>query len=92
MLGGGDKSGLTSIIFVQNYGVPSENLFLRSEAVLRALGEVGGFWRVVSWLRIVPLIIRDGVYNWIARNRYRWFGKFDECKLPQPEWKSRFLP
>ena len=40
---------------------------------------------------IVPKPIRDAVYNWIASNRYRWFGKRNECWLPTPELKSRFL-
>ncbi len=35
--------------------------------------------------------IRDTVYNWIARNRYRWFGQRESCMLPRPEWKARFL-
>lgn len=40
---------------------------------------------------IVPISVRDAVYNWVASNRYRWFGKRNECWLPTPELKKRFL-
>ncbi len=40
---------------------------------------------------IVPKFIRDGIYNWIAKNRYRWFGKKEVCMVPTPEVRSRFL-
>jgi predicted DCC family thiol-disulfide oxidoreductase YuxK len=41
---------------------------------------------------IIPKPLRDGLYDWVARNRYRWFGKKEEgCWLPRPEWKNRFL-
>ncbi len=63
----------------------------RSTGVLRALAAVGGFWRVVSWLRLVPRPLRDAIYRVVARYRYAWFGKFDACKLPDPEARSRFL-
>jgi predicted DCC family thiol-disulfide oxidoreductase YuxK len=59
---------------------------------LRLLDHVGGFWRMVSWLRIIPRWIRDWVYDVIAARRYRWFGKFDACPLPPAEWRERFLP
>jgi predicted DCC family thiol-disulfide oxidoreductase YuxK len=83
---------LRSIAFVTNHGTAQEQLYLRSEAVLRILKQLGGFWRVVSWLRIVPCPLRDAIYNGIAQRRYRWFGKFDMCHAPPPENRGRFLP
>lgn len=47
-------------------------------------------WGAVFWL--VPRPIRDAVYRWIARNRYKWFGKTDACRVPTPELRARFLP
>jgi len=41
--------------------------------------------------KVIPRPIRDAIYNWVARNRYRWFGQREECMLPRPEWKARFL-
>jgi predicted DCC family thiol-disulfide oxidoreductase YuxK len=83
---------LRSLVFIANYGGPGEKIYFRSDAVLRALNQLGGFWRVVSWLRIVPRLLRDAVYNAVAARRYRWFGKFDACRLPTPESRPRFLP
>ena len=86
------SADLSSIALVQHLGSKEELLYLKSEAVLRILDEIGGFWRPVSWLRIVPRSIRDTGYDWIARNRYRWFGRYDECIIPDPEVRARFRP
>ena len=83
---------LRTIVFVVGAGTPSEQTFTRSEAALRLLDHIGGFWRLVSWLRIIPRPIRDAVYDTIARSRYRWFGRFESCRVPPPEWRERFLP
>lgn len=65
--------------------------FTRSDAALGVLQRLGGVWSWVSILRIIPRPVRDRIYNWIARNRYRWFGKKDSCMIPTPELRSRFL-
>jgi predicted DCC family thiol-disulfide oxidoreductase YuxK len=83
---------MRTVIFVVNAGNSRERRYLRSDAALRLLDHVGGFWRMVSWLRIVPRPLRDAVYDAIARRRYRWFGQFDSCPLPPPELRDRFLP
>lgn len=83
---------LKSIAFVTNHGTAQEQLYFRSEAALQILKQIGGFWRVVSWLRIIPRLLRDSIYNAIAKRRYRWFGKFDVCRVPSPEVRARFLP
>ncbi len=80
-----------SVIFVQNHDSASESVSVRSQAILDCVSTLGGVWRVASWLRIVPLFLRDGFYNFIARKRYRWFGKYDECIVPSPEFSERFL-
>ena len=83
---------LKSIVFVVNHGTAQEEIYFRSEAVLRILDQLGGIWRVISWLRIIPRSLRDAMYNVIAQRRYRWFGKFDTCRIPSPEVRARFLP
>lgn len=65
--------------------------FQRSTAVLKAASKLGGLWPAVQVFLIVPRPIRDAVYNWIAKNRYRWFGKKDSCRLPTPEERAMFL-
>jgi predicted DCC family thiol-disulfide oxidoreductase YuxK len=52
---------------------------IRSEAVLNCLSELGSFWTATKAFRILPLKSRDAVYDFIARNRFRWFGKMDKC-------------
>ncbi len=66
-------------------------LYTRSSAALRVLKLLGGGWQIFYIFIIIPKFIRDGVYRFIAHNRYRWFGKKQECWVPTPEWKSRFL-
>src|SRR6478736_2151783 len=81
-------SELRTIIFVVRAGTSGKQTFTRSEAALRLLDHLGGFWRIVSWLRIIPRPIRDAVYDMIAKRRYRWFGKFEVCPLPPAEWRD----
>lgn len=83
---------LRTVVFVLRRGASGEQIFTRSEAALRLLDHLGGCWRIVSWLRLIPRPIRDAVYDAIARHRYQWFGQFDTCPLPSPEWRDRFLP
>jgi predicted DCC family thiol-disulfide oxidoreductase YuxK len=63
----------------------------KSTAALEVAWKLGGFWRILYVLRFLPLFLRDGIYNWVARNRYAWFGKKDQCRIPNPALKKRFL-
>jgi len=83
---------LRTVIFIIRPETPQEQTFTRSEASLRLLDHIGGCWRIVSWLRLIPRPIRDWVYDGIAQRRYRWFGKFESCPVPPVEWRERFLP
>lgn len=64
----------------------------QSNAVLLALSRLGGAWRLIAVLYVFPRPVRDFVYRIVARNRYRWFGRRDACRLPAPEERDRFLP
>jgi predicted DCC family thiol-disulfide oxidoreductase YuxK len=66
-------------------------IYTHSSGALRVLSHLGGFWKVLSWLEVVPRFVRDGVYNIIARNRYRWFGKRESCMVPAEGVRERFL-
>ena len=68
----------------------SGKIFTRSTAALKMFAQLKG-WRWVKILWIVPKFIRDAVYDLIAKNRYKWFGKKEECWLPTPDLKARFL-
>jgi predicted DCC family thiol-disulfide oxidoreductase YuxK len=65
--------------------------YYRSTAALKMFYKLGGTWRLLYGFMIVPAFIRNGVYDFIARNRYKWFGKYDSCKIPTPEQKALFL-
>lgn len=77
---------LPSVVFLDKDGV-----YQRSTAVLRAVAKLGGLWPAAKVLLIIPRPVRDAVYNWIARNRYKWFGKRDTCRLPTPQERAMFL-
>ena len=62
----------------------------RSTAVLRILKHLGGLWAVLFVLMAIPRPLRDSCYDFVARNRYRWFGRRIECRIPQPHERGRF--
>ena len=74
-----------SFILLEN-----DRIYSRSTGALRMLSQLKG-WKWAGALRIVPPFIRDGVYNMISQYRYKWFGKKDECMIPTPELRERFL-
>jgi predicted DCC family thiol-disulfide oxidoreductase YuxK len=65
--------------------------YVQSTAALRLAGYLDGGWRFLKTFLFIPAFIREPLYKLIARNRYRWFGKQDECMLPTPALKARFL-
>lgn len=66
--------------------------YARSTAALRICRRLNGLWPLLYGLILVPRPLRDAVYGWIVRNRYRWFGKRESCRVPTPELAGRFLP
>lgn len=71
--------------------IEGEKAYTRSTAVLRLLKHLGKGWQLLYAFVIIPPFIRDAGYRFIARNRYRWFGKKEECRVPTVEERSRFL-
>ena len=87
---------------LEQYHLPKEKLdsfvliddgrvYKASSAGLRLYGKLPWYWKWTQLFWIVPRFIRDGVYNFIARNRYRWFGKKESCMIPSASVRSRFL-
>ena len=79
-------AALSTVVLIEE-----DKSYIKSGAVLRSLSYLDGAWKFFTILRIIPAPISDFVYDFVARNRYRWFGKFDACIIPSPEIKSRFL-
>ena len=77
---------MQSFIFIEK-GIVNK----QSTAALKVCRHLRGLWPLCYGFIIVPKFIRDGIYNWVAKNRYKWFGVRQECMIPTPEVKARFL-
>jgi len=64
----------------------------RSEAILSLARALGGIWRVTEVIRLVPRRWRDRAYDAIARRRYRWFGRYEQCPAPSLQLRTKILP
>ncbi|MFZ6009188.1 MAG: thiol-disulfide oxidoreductase DCC family protein [Bacteroidota bacterium] len=82
-----DTNKLHSIIVLDAEG----RFYEKSDAALFIAKHLSGLWPTLSFFKIVPRFIRNAIYDLIARNRYRLFGKKDQCMIPTPELKSRFI-
>ena len=71
--------------------IDGDRALTRSDAALAIAARLTLPWRLFTVLRIVPKPLRDGIYRWVARNRYRWFGSSDRCPAPAPELRARLL-
>lgn len=86
---------------LQKFGLPQElntlvliegdRVYTKSSAVLKIASQLRQPWPWLKVLWIIPRFIRDFGYMWISRNRYRWFGKKQQCMVPTPENKERFI-
>jgi len=81
-----DPDGLDTLVLIDQ-----RRPYLKSTAFLRIVRLLGLPWRLLYPLIIVPRPIRDFFYDFFARRRYGWFGKKDECMVPTPEIRERFL-
>lgn len=66
--------------------------YYKSSAVFRIAQDLDGLWPICNVLLIIPAFLRNLVYDAIARNRYKWFGKRESCKIPTQEEKDQYLP
>lgn len=81
-----DPGIITSVIFIED-GIA----YRESTAALKICRHLDGGWKLFYILIIIPAFIRDGIYKWIGRNRYKWFGKQESCMLPTAEQRKRFV-
>ena len=89
-------------LFLRQYNLPIAEMksfvfieegkaYTQSTAALKVCRHLSGLWSLCYGFIIVPKFIRDGLYNWIAKNRYKWFGVREQCMIPTPEVRKRFL-
>lgn len=81
-----DESGDETVLLIE-----AGRLYTRSEVAIRVGRGLGGIWRAAVLLRIFPLGWRDAAYDWLARRRFRLFGRREVCFRPEPGWRERFL-
>jgi predicted DCC family thiol-disulfide oxidoreductase YuxK len=77
---------LKTFIFIED-----NRFYTKSTAALKVCRYLGGLWPLCYGLMIVPKFIRNAVYDLLAKNRYKWFGKRDSCMMPTPEIRTRFI-
>ncbi len=87
---------------LKKYGLKQDNfdsiilekegvIYQKSDAALEIVRNMDGFWQIFYVFKLIPAFLRNPVYDLIARNRYRMFGRTDACRMPTAELKARFL-
>lgn len=88
---------------LQEHGLPHEEAlksfvfinggktYMHSTAALKVMQQLPWYWQWTQMFWVVPPFIRDGIYKWVSKNRYQWFGKKEDCMVPTPELRSRFI-
>lgn len=84
---GVNTSKIDSILLYE----PGKAYYYKAEAALKIAKELGGIYTTISWFGIFPKFLTNSVYDYIAKNRYKWYGKKDACMIPTPELKAKFL-
>ncbi len=81
-----DPTYLDTVVYIRG-----DKIYVRSGASLRILSDLGGFWTLFSLKLVIPPAIRDLVYRALAKRRYALFGRKDQCMVPSPEMRERFI-
>jgi predicted DCC family thiol-disulfide oxidoreductase YuxK len=88
---GGDPDDVSTVYVVADYRTPAARPLTRSRAALFVARTLGWPWKAATLFGVLPTGLLDRVYDVVARNRYRVFGRREECLIPRPEWKNRFI-
>ncbi len=71
--------------------IEDDKIYFKSEAAIRIAGKMSGIWKTLIVLKVIPLLVRDWLYDCIANNRYKIFGKRQTCMVPTPDISKRFF-
>jgi predicted DCC family thiol-disulfide oxidoreductase YuxK len=88
---GGDPDDVSTVYVVADYRTPGPRPLTRSRAALFVLGALGWPWKAATLFGLLPTALLDRAYDVVARNRYRVFGRREQCLMPRPEWRDRFI-
>ncbi len=82
-----DPKNIDSVVLYE----PGSAYFYKSSAVIEIVKEFGGLFHLGVVFRVIPTALRNSIYDYVAANRYSWYGKKDSCMMPTPELKAKFL-
>lgn len=82
-----DSKNIDSIVLYE----PGVAYYYKSAAAIEIARNLGGFWHFGTVFQIIPTAIRNQLYDYIAKNRYKWYGKKESCMIPTPELRAKFL-
>jgi len=86
------KADFGSLVFVPDWNDQAPGAYLlRTNGALAAFAELGGAWRALAWLRVIPAALRDPFYTLVSKTRYAIFGEYKPRPLADPTWEKRFL-
>jgi predicted DCC family thiol-disulfide oxidoreductase YuxK len=88
---GSNPDELTTFYVVTNYRGAEPSPLTKGRAALFVITALGWPWKAAGLLKVLPARVLDGVYDLIARHRYRIFGRYETCLVPRPEYRSRFI-
>lgn len=84
---GVDTSKTDSILLYE----PGEAYYYKAEAAIKIAKALGGIYSLMGMFSVLPKSLSNAVYDYVARNRYKWYGRKEECMIPTPEMKAKFL-
>ena len=82
-----DTSKVDSFVLIE----PGTAYYIKSSAALEIANNFSGLWKLTQIFKWIPESIRNSIYDLVARNRYKWFGRKDQCMIPTPELQAKFL-
>lgn len=82
-----DTNSVDSVILYE----PGKAYYYKAEAALKIAKNLNGIYNLLSLFSILPLSLTNSIYDYVAKNRYKWYGKKEACMLPTPELKQKFL-
>ena len=88
---GGDADDVSTVYVIADYRTPEARPLTKSRAALFVSRTLGWPWRAATLLGVLPTPLLDRLYDVVARNRYRVFGRREQCLMPRPEWQDRFI-
>lgn len=80
------RDDLDSLVVIEH-----NKAFIKSDAAMQIIPKLSFYWQPLRLMKFLPKLVRERMYEWVARNRLRWFGKKETCRLPKPEERDRFL-